>query len=389
MNSCRSIEFVRVRAAVDHVQHRHRQRRGASRRRGSGRARRPSSAAAAFAAASETPRIAFAPSRPLFGVPSRSISARSRPAWSAGVAPARRARRARRSRSRPPATRPCRPTRRRRRAARPPRARRSTRPTARSRGRRRPTSSAHVDLDGRVAARVEHLPPAHARRSSLMPVLLCSVVVGVLLVERELVQSLPSRPRERLGGLDPRAEALRRRAQLELGIDVQLARHVHGREEHVAELGRDARIGSVSGAGSASGSSRAARAARPRGRRARRRGPGTRSRPPSRAAAPCARRAARAAPPGRRGRRPRGPPARASARSQRSPHAPGGLGLGVAEDVRVARDELRVDRRAAASRLPAPRSSSSSARKYDWKSRSPISSSSFASSPASAASATS
>src|SRR4051794_34657615 len=45
--------------------------------------------------------------------------------------------------------------------------------------------------------------------------------------------------------------------------------------------------------------------------------------------------------------------------------------------------------RAAASRSPAPRSERSSARKYDWKSRSPTSSCSFASSPASAASATS
>ncbi len=33
----------------------------------------PSSAATALAAASDTPRIAFAPSRPLFGVPSSSI----------------------------------------------------------------------------------------------------------------------------------------------------------------------------------------------------------------------------------------------------------------------------------------------------------------------------
>ena len=37
----------------------------------------PASAAAAFALASETPRIALAPRRPLFGVPSSSISARS------------------------------------------------------------------------------------------------------------------------------------------------------------------------------------------------------------------------------------------------------------------------------------------------------------------------
>ena len=45
-----------------------------SSRRGSGRATRRRRAAAAFAVASETPRIAFAPSRPLFGVPSSSIS---------------------------------------------------------------------------------------------------------------------------------------------------------------------------------------------------------------------------------------------------------------------------------------------------------------------------
>src|SRR5437588_152033 len=47
----------------------------------------PASAAAAFAVASETPRIAFAPSRPLFGVPSSSISRRSRAACSAASMP--------------------------------------------------------------------------------------------------------------------------------------------------------------------------------------------------------------------------------------------------------------------------------------------------------------
>ena len=38
--------------------------------------------------ASDTPRIAFAPSSPLFGVPSSSISRRSMPAWSAASEPA-------------------------------------------------------------------------------------------------------------------------------------------------------------------------------------------------------------------------------------------------------------------------------------------------------------
>ena len=87
MNSCRSIEFVRVHAAVDHVHHRHRQRRRVlaaevAEERG------PASAAAAFALASETPRIAFAPRRPLFGVPSSSISRRSSASWSVASSPA-------------------------------------------------------------------------------------------------------------------------------------------------------------------------------------------------------------------------------------------------------------------------------------------------------------
>ena len=48
----------------------------------------PLSAAAAFAAASETPRIAFAPRRPLFSVPSRAISFRSSASWSSASTPA-------------------------------------------------------------------------------------------------------------------------------------------------------------------------------------------------------------------------------------------------------------------------------------------------------------
>src|SRR5262249_3579389 len=41
---------------------------------------------------------------------------------------------------------------------------------------------------------------------------------------------------ERLGNLDASAEALRGPPQLELRIDLELARHVHGREEDIAEL---------------------------------------------------------------------------------------------------------------------------------------------------------
>jgi hypothetical protein len=48
---------------------------------------RPRSSAIAFAAASDVPRIALAPSRPLFGVPSRSIRRRSSASWSAASSP--------------------------------------------------------------------------------------------------------------------------------------------------------------------------------------------------------------------------------------------------------------------------------------------------------------
>ena len=77
---------VGVLAAVDDVGHRHRQDAGVGPADVAveGQARGP--LAAALAAARLTPRIALAPSLPLFGVPSASIIARSRPTWSAGVA---------------------------------------------------------------------------------------------------------------------------------------------------------------------------------------------------------------------------------------------------------------------------------------------------------------
>ena len=49
----------------------------------------PAAAAAARATAMDTPRMALAPSRDLFGVPSRSISRWSIPRWSAASQPAR------------------------------------------------------------------------------------------------------------------------------------------------------------------------------------------------------------------------------------------------------------------------------------------------------------
>ena len=77
-----------VLAAVEDVEHRDRQGRARRRRRGSGRAAGRTTAAAAWAQASETPRIAFAPSAPLFGVPSSSMQQRRRcPAWSAASSP--------------------------------------------------------------------------------------------------------------------------------------------------------------------------------------------------------------------------------------------------------------------------------------------------------------
>ena len=130
-----------VLAAVEDVEHRDRQRRRARPRRGSGRAAGRTTAAAACAQASETPRIAFAPSAPLFGVPSSSHRSASMPAWSAASRPYRAGAdrvghvgdRAEHALAAEP--RPCR-----RRAARPPRGRRSRRRTAPPRGRpsRRP-----------------------------------------------------------------------------------------------------------------------------------------------------------------------------------------------------------------------------------------------------------
>ncbi len=51
---------------------------------------RPSASAAALATASEVPRMALAPKRPLLGVPSASIISRSTSRWSSGVDPHQR-----------------------------------------------------------------------------------------------------------------------------------------------------------------------------------------------------------------------------------------------------------------------------------------------------------
>ena len=76
---------VGVRAAVDHVHHRHRHAASRPSRRSSGRAAGPHSSAAALAVAIDTASSALAPRRDLFSVPSRSISVLSMKACSVGV----------------------------------------------------------------------------------------------------------------------------------------------------------------------------------------------------------------------------------------------------------------------------------------------------------------
>ena len=72
----------------------------------------------------------------------------------------------------------------------------------------------------------------------------------------------------------PPPEALGRRAQLELRVDVQPPRDVHAREEHVAELGGERAVGLALGAPARRGARPAARRARRRDRRAHRRASG-------------------------------------------------------------------------------------------------------------------
>src|SRR3954451_23272957 len=199
---------------------------------------RASPTAAAWAAASETPRIAFAPRRDLFGVPSRSMSARSRPSWSVASRPATVSAISPLTFSTALVT-PLPPN------AAPP-------------SRSSVASNSPVDAPLGTAAR----PAAPERRTSSTSTvglprlsriwrawtfsiwLIGGSFLGQsrLGVERKLVvggQVVPRRAGlsgEALGRLDPPAEPGARRPQGELGVDLHLARHVHGGEEHVADL---------------------------------------------------------------------------------------------------------------------------------------------------------
>ena len=194
-------------------------------------------------------------------------------------------------------------------------------------------------------SRASRAPAARARRviCSHHARLLRELEVSILLRRgRATRQSSPGRRREPLGLLDPRAEALGGRAQLELGVDVEPPRDVHAGEEDVAELGGHARGRARAPPPARPGSRRAARAAPRRGRRARRRRPGSRSRPPPRGAAPCGRAAAPGSVSGTSWKTPSRPSCSTLSRSQFSRTRPGRRRLDVAEDVRMARDQLRV-----------------------------------------------
>ena len=79
--------IVGMHAAIDDVHHRHGQQRRARAADITIERRSPRASASALAAASDTPRMALAPSRFLFSVPSRSRRRWSSPRWSAASKP--------------------------------------------------------------------------------------------------------------------------------------------------------------------------------------------------------------------------------------------------------------------------------------------------------------
>src|SRR4051812_8661274 len=180
--------------------------------------------------------MAFAPRRDLLSVPSRSMSARSRPAWSVASRPATVSAISPLTFSTAFVT-PLPPN------ASPP-------------SRSSVASNSPVEAPLGTAAR----PAAPERRTSSTSTvglprlsriwrawtfsiwLIGSLVQSGLGVEGQLVVGGDGGPvlagvaRETLGRLDAPAEPVARRAQRELRVDAQLARDVDGREQHVADL---------------------------------------------------------------------------------------------------------------------------------------------------------
>ena len=359
---------LRVRAAVDDVHERHREHVRVGRRRASGTAGTPASAAAAFAAASEQPRIAFAPS--LLFV-RRPVELDEHPVDLALIArrrPRRAPRRSRRRRSRPPAARPC-----------PDRARvavaeldRLVLARRRARGDRRTAEGAgaqsDVDLERRVAARVQDLAGVDVRRSPLITSgFLRALVVRVLLVEPEPAPLDALAGRDLARALDTLDEPFARRAQRELGIDVQLPGDVDDGEEEVADLVEGRGVGLRLGRGRAPSATAASSSSSSSWTFAN--GPSQvrpvvadRRRTPLHLAR-LQQRGERLR--GRRGRCPRGPPARSSAPPSARGRGPAVRASASPKTCGWRRTSFSWTPRATASRSPSPRSSSRSERKYD------------------------
>src|SRR4051794_29928713 len=98
-----------------------------------------------------------------------------------------------------------------------------------------------LDLYRGIAARVEDLPRVHRLDLAHRPGRLAGAqsrlrVVGELLLGRERVPLPAVGAGKLLGTLHALAEALGRRAQRELRVDLQLPRDVDGGEQHIADL---------------------------------------------------------------------------------------------------------------------------------------------------------
>src|SRR5437899_368556 len=101
----------------------------------------------------------------------------------------------------------------------------------------RAPASGRVDRPFHTAARAKLARPERDAATVVSAKSLLGLVeVAVLLLQRQILPRPALVRGEPLGLLDALAEAPRRAAQRELGVDVDPARHVDGREEDVAEL---------------------------------------------------------------------------------------------------------------------------------------------------------